>query len=61
MGGRDPGYSTATFADCVSGLVPWSACTKLSNKLDRGTLNTLHTGGLAAPEVGLESLLVNSG
>lgn len=45
-------------SNLVGGLVPWSACTKLSRRLsERETLHHLSNGGLATLEIGLESLL----
>lgn len=41
----------------IDNKVPWSACTKLSRRLDLETLNRLSSNGLATLEVGLESLL----
>ena len=43
--------------DHIGGRVPWSACTKLSSRLDLVTLSRLRHSGLATLEVGLESLL----
>jgi radical SAM superfamily enzyme YgiQ (UPF0313 family) len=43
--------------DHIGGRVPWSACTKLSTRLDLATLSRLQNSGLATLEVGLESLL----
>jgi radical SAM superfamily enzyme YgiQ (UPF0313 family) len=43
--------------DHIADKVPWSACTKLSSRLDRDVLAKLQRGGLATLEVGLESLL----
>jgi len=43
--------------DCIANKVPWSACTKLSSRLDLATLTRLNHNGLATLEVGLESLL----
>ena len=42
---------------CIDNRVPWSACTKLSKRLDLSCLDRLNRNGLATLEVGLESLL----
>ena len=42
---------------CIQGRVKWSACTKLSHRLDMKRLSQLCTDGLSTLEVGLESLL----
>lgn len=42
---------------CIQGRVPWSACTKLSRRLDIKRLADLQENGLATLEVGLETLL----
>mmetsp|Transcript_25354 Transcript_25354/g.51694 ORF Transcript_25354/g.51694 Transcript_25354/m.51694 type:complete len:484 (+) Transcript_25354:464-1915(+) len=47
-------------SDTVKGKVPWSACTKLSSRLDRELLEHLTNNGLATLEVGLESLLLET-
>ena len=43
--------------NCIGGRVKWSACTKLSRRLDFNRLTQLCADGLATLEVGLESLL----
>jgi hypothetical protein len=43
--------------DCIANRAQWSACTKLSSRLDLDTLSGLRLSGLATLEVGLESLL----
>lgn len=43
--------------ECIDNRVPWSACTKLSKRLDLPSLVRLNRNGLATLEVGLESLL----
>jgi len=43
--------------DLIQGRVKWSACTKLSRRLDRQKLMQLSANGLATLELGLESLL----
>jgi hypothetical protein len=43
--------------DCIANRAQWSACTKLSSRLDLDTLLRLRRSGLATLEVGLESLL----
>ena len=43
--------------DCIAGQVEWSACSKLSKKLDVHLLQYLRDRGLVTLEVGLESLL----
>jgi hypothetical protein len=42
---------------CIQGRARWSACTKLSSRLDLKLLTKLHREGLTTLEVGLESLL----
>jgi radical SAM superfamily enzyme YgiQ (UPF0313 family) len=46
-----------TIGSCIQGRARWSACTKLSSRLDSQLLTKLHREGLATLEVGLESLL----
>mmetsp|Transcript_21637 Transcript_21637/g.47049 ORF Transcript_21637/g.47049 Transcript_21637/m.47049 type:complete len:220 (+) Transcript_21637:1395-2054(+) len=43
--------------DCIQKRVKWSACTKLSRRLDISRLSQLNNSGLATLEVGLESLM----
>lgn len=44
-------------AKCINGIAPWSACTKLSKRLDLPLLRKAEQAGLKTLEVGLESLL----
>jgi radical SAM superfamily enzyme YgiQ (UPF0313 family) len=43
-------------AELIEGRAPWSACTKLTSKLDPDRLERLAAGGLATLEIGLETL-----
>lgn len=45
---------------CIQNRVRWSACTKLSPRLDNARLTKLTDSGLATLEVGLETLLSDS-
>jgi len=47
-------------SECINGRVRWSACTKLSSKLDKVTLKALQANGLGTLEVGIETLLRSS-
>ncbi|MGE0400223.1 MAG: radical SAM protein, partial [Kofleriaceae bacterium] len=47
-------------AGMIEGRVPWSACTKLSARLDLDRLKRLADGGLATLEIGLETLDANA-
>ena len=47
-------------SDCIQNRVRWSACTKLTHRLDTSRLTQLTESGLATLEVGLESLLPES-